>query len=101
MNSCIQNPGSAELGVAVDSLEGHAAIQKDLDRLEKWAHRNLRQLNKRKCQILNQGRNKPRHYYRMGNPQREDIWKRKDLRILVDAKLNRSQQCAFVAHPQH
>lgn len=35
MNPCIQNPGSAELGVAVDSLEGHAAIQKDLDRLEK------------------------------------------------------------------
>lgn len=33
MNSCIEDRGSAELEVGVDSLEGHAAIQKD--RLEK------------------------------------------------------------------
>lgn len=57
-------------GVAV-TQEGHAAIQSNLDRVEKWADGNLMKFNKGKYKVLHLGRNNPMHQYMLGSTQLE------------------------------
>ena len=75
-----------------NEMKGREAIQRDLNRLERWARVNLMRFNIAKCKVLHLGWRNPRHISRL----RVALWRR-TWGVLVDEKLNMSQQYALAA----
>ena len=87
----------SRLGSADDTPEGQDATQRHIDRLEQWALENLMRFNKSKCKVLHLGSGNSHYQYKLGDLKMENSPAKMDLRVLVDGKLDVSQQCALTA----
>ncbi|PKU45447.1 rna-directed dna polymerase from mobile element jockey- hypothetical protein [Limosa lapponica baueri] len=66
-NTLTKFADDTKLGSEVDMLEGRAILQRDLDRLEKWASKNCMKFNEDKCEVLHMGHHNERAQYRPGS----------------------------------
>ena len=69
---------------AVDTLEGRDTIQRDLNRLERWACVNLLKFNKAKWKVLHLRQGNPQYQYTLGDVWVESSPAGKDLGIQVE-----------------
>jgi len=81
----------------VNAPDSCVPMQRDLDKLEKCAKRNVMKFNKGKWKVLCLGRNNPMDQDRLGADWLESNFAEKDLGVVVDRKVNRSQQSSLMA----
>jgi len=77
-----------KLSGAVNTPEGQDAIQRDLDKFEKWVCVNLMRFNKAKWSIMYVSWGNPQYQYRLGEEGLEGSPAEKDMGALVAEKVD-------------
>jgi len=72
-------------------------MQRDPGRLEKWARVNLIKFNKAKRKVVHMGCGNTKHKHSLGGERIESNPDEKDFGVLMDEKLDVSQQCVLTA----
>ncbi|XP_066035376.1 triadin isoform X8 [Chamaea fasciata] len=78
---------------AVSTLEGGNNTQRDLVRFERWAEVILMKFNNAKFEVLHLVWGSPKNNFGLGREWKETSPGEKDLGLLVDEKLDMTQQC--------
>ena len=83
----------------VCTMESRTAIQKYLNKMKKWADRNLMEYNRGKCKVSHpkDGMRNPICRPGGGLNSWKAAWQKKSMRVLVESKLKGNHQCAFAA----
>lgn len=98
----LANNKDTKLSSAVDTPEGCDTIQRDQVELENWSHGNLVKFNKIKFKVLHLSQGNPQYQFRLGDEGTEGSPVEKDLRVLVDEKLDMCWQGALARlHQEH
>ena len=82
----------------VDVPEEWDSIQRDLERLKQWVQVNLLRFNKSNFKVFHLGHGNPQYQYMLRDKRIEYSCPKKDLGVLVDGKLDVSQECSFTSH---
>ncbi|PKU37309.1 rna-directed dna polymerase from mobile element jockey-like [Limosa lapponica baueri] len=78
-------------------LDGRDAIQRDLDRLERWTRSYLMKFNQAKYKVLHLVWGNPKHKSRLGGEWIESSPEEKDLVVMANGNLKMSRQCTLAA----
>ncbi|PKU39920.1 pol- hypothetical protein [Limosa lapponica baueri] len=85
-----------KLSGVIDTPEGWDALQRDLDRLEK-SHVKLMRFNNAKFKAPHMGQGNPQYRYRLEEEEIKSSTAEKDLEVLLDGKVDMSQECVLAA----
>ena len=80
------------MGGIANTLEDRKKIQNNLDRLEHWAENKTVKF-KEKCKVLHLGKRNQIQSYKIGDTWLSNTTNKKGLGIVIDHKMNMSQQC--------
>ena len=89
--------GDIKLSSVVHTPEGCDAIQRDLDKVKKWACVNITRFNKAKYRVLYVGQDNSPYSYTLEDEGIESSLEEKDLGVLVNEKLSMTQQHVLAA----